>query len=141
MSAARGIENGLGFGGAIGLPDVTDIEDSEHHAFGIAQRNFARAGRQLFGELFGHVERDRHRPEGAIGEAHVGADAFIILAVHETAQRRESAVHQQFQVAQLASRQIPRGPIFRMAFQFGGVIGRHLQLDEFAPVRGDKVAG
>ena len=109
--------------------------------FGIAQRNFARAERQLFGELFGHVERDRHRPEGAIGEAHVGADAFIILAVHETAQRRESAVHQEFEIAQLASGQIPRGPIFRMAFQFGGVIGRHLQLDEFAPVRGDKVAG
>src|SRR5271169_2930303 len=28
-----------------------------------------------------------------------------------------------------------------MAFQFGGVIRRHLQLDEFAPMRGDKMAG
>jgi hypothetical protein len=40
MRGAGGIEHGLSFGFAIGLPDVIYTEDGEHDAFGIAQRDF-----------------------------------------------------------------------------------------------------
>ncbi len=93
MSSAGRIKNLLGFFGAIRLPDIANVKHGNHNAFAIAKRDFARAGCQLLGEFFGHVERDGHGPERAVGEPHVLADAFIIFAVHEAAQRRESAIH------------------------------------------------
>ena len=46
MRFAGAVEYCLGFGGAIGLPDFFHVQHGEHHAFGIAQRNFAGARRQ-----------------------------------------------------------------------------------------------
>ena len=37
-------EDGLAFGLAIGLPDVLDVEDGEHDAFGIAQGDLGLPG-------------------------------------------------------------------------------------------------
>ena len=65
MRLAGGAEHALGFGGTIGLPYVLDVQNREHHALAVAQRNLAAAGRQRLGKLFGDVERDRHRPQNA----------------------------------------------------------------------------
>ena len=102
MGFAGAVEYGLGFGRAVGLPDFFDVQHGEHHAFGVAQRNFAAAGRELLGKFFGDIERDRHRPKHTAGQAHVVANAFVVGFGHKAAQRRESSAHEQFQVANLA---------------------------------------
>src|ERR1035441_7846483 len=84
-------ENRLDFGLAVRLPDIFHAEHGEHHAFGIAQGNLAATRRQFLGEFLSHVERDRYRPQRAVPEPHVVADALVIGTVHESAQRREAA--------------------------------------------------
>ena len=71
MRGAGRAKYSFGFGRAIGLPHVFDVQHREHHAFGIAQRNLAGPGGELLGKLFGDVECDRHRPQRAVGQAHV----------------------------------------------------------------------
>jgi len=66
-------EDALGLEVTIGRPDVFDVEDREHHPFRIAQRHLF-ASRNAARELFGHVERDRHRPERSGRRAIVGDD-------------------------------------------------------------------
>ena len=44
MSLAGGAKYCLGFGGAVGLPDFFHVQNGEHHAFAVAQRDFAAAG-------------------------------------------------------------------------------------------------
>ena len=107
MRGAGGTENRLGFGFAIRLPHIFNAEHGEHHPFGIAQCDLAAARRQFLGEVFAHIERDRHGPQGAVCQTHVVADALVIGAVHEATQRRETAAHQQFQIAKLARGQVP----------------------------------
>ncbi len=99
-------ENALGFGLPIRLPDIFDVQHCQHHAFAIAQSDLA-AGLQFFGKLFSHIERDRHRPDHATLQAHVVTDALVIRAIHEAAQRRESAAQQQFDVTNLSRGQVP----------------------------------
>ena len=62
---------------AIRFPDVFDVDDGEHDAFGIAEGDVV-ALLELLGELLGDVERDRHRPERAVGESHLVADGFVV---------------------------------------------------------------
>ena len=112
----------LGFGLAIGLPDVFDFDHGEHHAFGIAEGDLV-ALLELVGEFLGDVERDRHRPERAVGEPHLVADRFVVGLAHEAGERREAAVAEQLEVAELARREVPGGPIARLRFDFGGAAG------------------
>ncbi len=120
MSLAGAVENRFGFGGAIGLPDFFDVQHGQHHAFGVAQRNFAAAGRELLGKFFGDVERDRHGPEDSAGQTHVVADAFVVGFGHEAAQRRKAAAHEQFEIANLTGSQVPGWPLAGVGFQFCG---------------------
>ncbi len=41
MRGAGGIENGLCFGLAVGLPHIFDMQHAQHHALGVAQRDVA----------------------------------------------------------------------------------------------------
>ena len=121
VSCAGAVEDGFAFRLAVGLPDVFDVQDGDHDAFGIAQGDLAAAGLEGFGEGLGDIERDRHRPEKAAGELHVAAHAFVIGLVHEACERREAAVEEQLEVANLARREIPRREIARLGFGRGGV--------------------
>ena len=96
---------------------------------------------ELLGELLRDVERDRHRPERAIGEAHLAADGFVVGLVHEAGERREAAVAEHLEVAELARREIPGGPIAGLGFDFGGVFGLEKQVNEFPTVWWDEMAG
>ncbi len=123
---------------AIGFPAVLDIEDGEDDAFLIAQGDLFRVAHCL-GEFLVDVERDRHRPQVAVGQAHRVAHGFVIVAPHEAAQRRERACQQHFQVAQLARGQVPRGQCRSLAlerFDFGG---RDEAINEVATMRCDQL--
>ena len=67
------------------------------------------------------------------------ADAFVVGLVHETGQRRKSAVQQHFEIADLARSQIPRRQIARFGFEFGGGLAVEDEVDEFAAMRRDQM--
>lgn len=71
------------------------------------------------GYVVGRAEGDRNRPNRAIGQPHVFADADKIGFAHESGQRRKSADRDHFQIALLAWRE-------RYRRQGGGVVGRLL---------------
>ena len=65
-----------------------------------SRRAIVVARLDLLGELLGDVERDRHRPERAVGEAHLVADGFVVGFLHEAGERREAAVAEHLEVAE-----------------------------------------
>jgi len=103
MGGAGAGENRLCFGFAIGLPYIFHMHHGEHHAFGITERDLARARSELLGEVFRHVQGDGHGPKNSAGQSHVFANAVVVGARHEAAERRESAGDQQLQITELAA--------------------------------------
>ncbi len=93
--------------GLIWRPDVGDVHRGYQHAFLVAQRDRA-AGLDAGRELLADVERDRHRPQRAVGQAHVVDDAVVLGLRQKALERRERAVQQQLDVAHLPVRQVPR---------------------------------
>src|SRR5690349_12385299 len=92
MHHARRLEDRLGFGLPIGLPDILDMEDRDHHAFSIAQGDLRASRFQRFGESLSNIERDWHWPEGAVGQVHIFTNTLVIGLVHEARERREAAI-------------------------------------------------
>src|SRR6516164_8543482 len=87
MDTARRPQNSLCFELSVRLPDILDIQDRQHYAFGIAERNFAASGIKRFGKRLGHIERDRYWPERAAAQFHLVAYAVVIPPIHKAAQR------------------------------------------------------
>ena len=52
MRLAGAVEDSLRFCFAVRLPDVLDVQDGEHDAFGIAQRDLAAAWFERFSKIF-----------------------------------------------------------------------------------------
>jgi len=121
MLRAGGAEDPLGLALAICLPDILDVDHGQHDALGIAERDFA-ARLELFGKLFRDIERDRDRPERAVREPHLAANRLIIGLAQKAGERREAAVREQLQVAQLPRREVPRRPVARLPFDLGGAL-------------------
>ncbi len=128
MLSAHGPENALGLALAVGFPNVLNMEDSEHDAFRIAEGDVG-AGLQFVGKFLGDVERDGHRPERTVGEAHFVADGFVVGFLHEAGEGREAAVREELQVADLSRREVPGGPIAGLGLDFGGAVGGGGQVD------------
>src|SRR5215472_1953671 len=78
MSFACTVENSLRFSRSVRLPYFLYVQNGEHDAFGVAQRDLASARRQFLGELLRHVESDRHRPKHSARQMHVVANAFVV---------------------------------------------------------------
>ena len=78
----------------------------QDHAFGVAERDVLTHF-QPFGEGFGHIQRDRHRPEAAVGQAHLVDDPVIVGLGQKALKRIETAIHQQLEIADLARAEIP----------------------------------
>ena len=131
-------EDLLGLALAIRFPDVFDVDDGEHDAFGIAEGDVV-ARLELLGELLGDIERDRHRPERAVGESHLAADRFVVGLAHEAGERREAAVAEHLEVAELARREIPGGPVARSGFGRGHLVAVEDEINEFPTVWRDEV--
>ena len=139
MGLAGAVEHRIGFRLAVGLPYVLDVQDGQHDAFGIAQRDLAAARFEGFGEVFADVQRDGHGPEQSAGQLHVMTDAFVVGAIHEATKRGKTAAEQQFQIAKLAGGQVPRGPLARASFQFVDGFRLGDKINKFSTVRGNKV--
>src|SRR5205823_2825122 len=118
--------------------DVLDVEDGEHHAFGITQGEFGSDELIAHYPLV-HIEGDRHGPQRAAREAHFAADAVVIGARHETAQRRKRAVEQQFQVAQLTRCQVERRPSLGGGAKVGGPRLTYDERREGSAMRSDQM--
>ena len=139
MGFAGAVEHCFGFGCPVGLPDFLNVQHGQHHALGVAQRDFADASRELLGKFFSDIERDRHRPENSTGQPHVMADAFVIGFGHKAVQRRKASAHQQFEIANLTGSEVPGWPLARVGFQFCGFFRCRKQIDKFAAVRSNQV--
>ncbi len=139
VGLAGAIENCLGFGSAVGLPNFFYVQNGEHDTLGIAERDFAAAGRQFLGKFFRDIERDRHGPENSAGQMHVVTDTVVVGFVHEAVQRRKASAHQKFKIANLPGGKIPGWPLARMGFQFRGLFRSRNQIDKFSAVRSDQM--
>jgi hypothetical protein len=91
----------------IGPVDARDFHRGGQHAFAVAQRNRI-AHSELLGELLSHVERNRHRPDHSARQPHVREHAAVIGLVEKALERRERAVQQHLDVAELPHIEIPR---------------------------------
>jgi len=131
-------EDRLGLPGEVRLPDLVDVEHGQCDPLQIAQEE-RRAGIEPLGRLLIDIERDRDRPERAVGQAHVLAHAVAVALRHKAGQRRKAAVEDQFEVAGLPRRERPRRRLARENLEFidAGRLGR--QVDKNATVRLDKM--
>ena len=136
--AVGGAEHRLGLRLTVRTPDVLHVEDGQHHALGVAEGQ-AVAGRQLVGQRFADVERDRDRPQRAVSEPHAGADGTVVARSHEPRQWGEPAVEQQLKVADLAGSEIVRGPVPRCGSDIRGPVRIGEQVGEDPAVRGDEM--
>jgi hypothetical protein len=139
MVQAVGAEDRFRFRLAIGLPNLVDAEGGEHDAFRVAEREH-RSTPEPDRERFGHVQRDGNGPERPVREPHLRHDSVEIRFAHETCEGGEPPIQEELQIAELAGRQIPRGPVARSRFQFGLPFGRDDEIGEGSSVRIDDMS-
>ena len=135
------VEDGFAFRLTIGLPDLLDVQDGNHDPLSVAQGDLRAAGLEGFGKGFSDVERDRHRPKQAAGEMHVAAHVLVVGLVHEAGEGREPAIEKHLEIADLTRGQIPGGKIAGGRFGVGRPLAVKNEVDEFAAVRRDEMAG
>ena len=86
MTLVGAAEHLLRFVQPIRSPEVADLQHCDQHPFGIAQGDCVTRGDAL-GEFLGHIEGDRHRPQGAIAKPHLRCNPFVVGLVEEAFQR------------------------------------------------------
>jgi hypothetical protein len=138
MDLVRGTEHLLCFGLPVWSPGVVDMEDGQRNAFRIPEHELG-AGTESTSDGVRDVEGDRDRPQGAVGQAHAGADRLVVSPAEEAPQRREAAAQQQLEVAELPSRQVPRRPPRRPSQQLPPAFRGADELHEPSPVRCDQM--
>ena len=62
-------------------------------------------------------------------------NTFVICFGHEAAQRRKTTAQKQSQIADLASREIPRRKVPGLRFELGCSLLAYPQINEFAAMR------
>ena len=73
---------------------------------------------------------DRHRPERAVGQAHLGDDALVVGAAEEAVERRKGASGKELEVALRAGRDPDRRQRGRVR---DTLPGRDEEVDDAAP--------
>ena len=138
VTRVDGTEHRGRLGRPIGLPYVVHVQHGQHHAFLVAKAQPVTSF-QSRAQLVGNVQRHRDRPQRAAGQAHPVAHRLVVRSAHEPAKRGEAAVEQQFEVAQLARRQVPRRPSHRFGLELCRAGRRNHEVDERAAMRADQV--
>ena len=115
----------LGFVCFVWFPPVGNGHGCKDHTFLITQGDIL-TDLQCFGELLIYVQRDRNGPQVAIGGAHSVDDAIIISLSEKALEWAEAAVHQQFQIANLAWCEIPAGQVCGFGLELLCAIVRHV---------------
>ena len=140
MVRVRRAEHGGGLRLAVRPPHVLHVQRGQHDAFRVAQRQM-RSRLEPRRQILGNVKRDGHRPERPVREAHLRADAVVVAADHEAGERREPAVEQQLQVAQLARCEVMRRPVAGYGLQLGGPVRVDDRVDERPAMRRNQMVG
>lgn len=93
----------LGFLGLVRAVDIVNGEDGQIAIVSEVSQGDAGAGLELafIDNGLGHVQGDGHGEEVAVGETDIFANTVIVLLVHETLQRTETTVHNQFEITKL----------------------------------------
>ena len=112
MLQVRRAEDGFRLRVEVGAEDARDLHRRREDAFAVAQRDRV-ALLELLRELRRHIERDRHRPQHAAREPHVGEHAPVVAFTQEAFEWREGAVQQHLDIADLAHGEIPRRQVAR----------------------------
>jgi hypothetical protein len=119
--------------------DLLHVDHGHQGAVGVVQgRPLPDLERRLDVRI--HRQRDRDRPEGAVGQLHVTADGLEVRLPDEALQRREGADGDHLEVAGLLGRELDAGQRGRLGDQrLAGIAGDETG-DEGAAVGGDKMA-
>ncbi len=136
----RGIvctEDLLGLARLVRHPLVGDRHRGEDHAFLVAQGDVL-ADLDSLGEGFLDVQRDRHWPQRAVGQAHVLDDAVVVGLGQEALERVEAAVHQQLEIADLSRRHVERGQVACFDLELLCALVRDVKLGKRGEVRGHR---
>ena len=90
----------------LGPPCLAHLHERGKQAFAVAERDGLPRleGRR---EVLAHVERDRDRPEHARREPHAAQHPLVFGGAHESLKRREGAVQQELDIAELARAEVP----------------------------------
>ena len=140
MRGVLGAEDAARLRQPVGGPEVGDRHDRQDDALLVAERDVL-PGLDLLGEGLAHVERDRHRPERAVGEAHLLDDAVVVGLGEKALQRVEAAVHQELEVAGLAGREVPGRKLGRLELELRRAVGGDVELGDRHEIAGGHVLG
>ena len=95
-------EAALGLALLVVLEDLLDLEDGQRSSAAVGERDAVPCGRGLDGEA------DRERPGEPVREVHVLDDALVVVAAHESLERRERSRGEHVQVGHLTRGQRQR---------------------------------
>ncbi len=138
MRSVLGAVDALRLDAPVRGPDVLHFVHGDQHALRIPQRDL-HARRDALGKALADVERDRDRPQRAVSHAQVRDHAVVVAARHETAERRERAVEEQLDVAQLPRGQVPGRPVARLRLDRRRERIDEIELPELAAVGCDEI--
>ncbi len=110
VGLVRAAVHPLGLMGQVGPVQLGHPQGGQHDPLGVPQGQ-ARPRAQLGRFFLGDVQHHRHRPQGAVGQAHAVAHGLVVFFAEETPQGGETAVGEQLEVTGLAGGQVPRGPV------------------------------
>ena len=104
-----------------------------HHQFSLGHVTLSSPDIEIIGDplIPGSVAA---RARG--GKPHRAAHRVVIRLLHEAGQRREPAVHQQLEIADLPHREVPRRVVLRFGLEFLAAIFIGQQVDESAAMGG-----
>ena len=114
-------------------PTVGNCHRTKDHTFLIPERDVLPDLKAVC-KSFGHVQRDRHRPKRPINQPHVFDNAIVVLFAHKPFKRVEPAIHQEFQIANLAWRQIVAEQFSRFQLELLGAVIRDIKFRDWGKV-------
>ena len=112
MGRIVGAKHLFGLVGFVGCPAVCYGHGRENDALRVTQSDIL-AQFEAGGKFGIYIQSDRHGPKCAIAQTHMRHHAVIIRLPQKSFQGIEPAIQQQFQIANLPRRQIPRGELCR----------------------------
>ena len=110
MLGIRCTEHLFGLLYPVRMPDLFYVERRKHDTLGVTKSDRG-SDFESVPEGLVDIQGDGNRPECSVSQPHSLTHAPVFGRSHKSAERRKSAVHEQLEVAHLAGRKVPGGPI------------------------------
>jgi len=133
MSGVLGSEHAAGLGFPVGRIDILDRQGGDQHAFLVTKGDLL-PGPDRVRKRLAHVQGDGNWPQGSARQTHGVHDRLVVRLAEKTGQRREGAVQQHLDVADLAGCQVPGLQVPGLLALRGRFFFRQIQIDQHAPV-------